>query len=112
MSGVQGRLWRDRMLTAGLAVAAVVCVVVGAGTGVRLFVLMAVGLVAGAVMVFRRTVPGQRYAHWVAWAGSSVMSVLLIWVRPSSGWLLLPWAVVAATAAAALCVAWRQNRVR
>lgn len=105
---------QDRATAAGLTGAAAVCVVLAAGSGHRWPVLVAVGALFGAVMVYRRVMHGA-YAYWVAWAVSPVLSLLILWAQPpdlrgATALLALPWAGLSAVVALVLFVLWRSRR--
>jgi hypothetical protein len=87
-------------------------VLLAAGSGERWPVLVAVGMVIGAVTVHRRCVRDQPYGYWAAWAAGAVVSLFLLWAQPgdASRLVLLPWAAMCALVAAVLFVRWRSHR--
>ncbi|MFF4205506.1 hypothetical protein ACFYZ8_33210 [Streptomyces sp. NPDC001668] len=100
---------------AGLAGGAALCALLAAASTQHWPVLLSVGLLAGAVGVYRRAVAGQAYSYWAAWAAAPVMTLLLLWAQPPSMYeaarlLALPWAAVSALVAAVLFALWHSRR--
>jgi hypothetical protein len=71
MAQSEGQVRQDRATAAGLAGGAVVLAV---GTGERWPVMVAAGMLVGALMAYRRTVQDQPYAYWVAWVAGAVLA--------------------------------------
>lgn len=104
-------LARDRRTAGGLLGGAAVCAALAAGTGSTGPVWLAAGMLAGALMVYRRTVTPRPYACWPAWATGAVLALLLAWVQPGAPRLvLLPFAGVEAAVALVLALLWYPRR--
>ncbi|WP_331720102.1 hypothetical protein OG762_51640 (plasmid) [Streptomyces sp. NBC_01136] len=102
---------RDRRTAGGLLGGAAACVVLAAGTGSTAPVWLTAGMLAGALMVYRRTVSPRPYAYWPAWATGAVLALLLAWAGPGPfRVLLLPWAGVEAAVALVLALLWYRRR--
>ncbi|HEY0693923.1 MAG TPA: hypothetical protein VGD71_33365, partial [Kribbella sp.] len=101
---------RDRRTASGLLGGAVACAVLSAGTGSEAPVWLAAGMLVGALMVYRRTVPPRPYAFWSAWATGAVLALLLAWALEGSRFLLLPWAGFEAVVALVLALLWYRRR--
>ncbi|UQI49835.1 hypothetical protein M1P56_35690 (plasmid) [Streptomyces sp. HU2014] len=101
---------QDRRTAAGLAGGSVLCVVLAAGTGTRALAVVAAGLVLSAMLLVRRVVQDQPYASWIAWAASAVAALLLAWASPMARVLALPGAGISALVAVLLAARWRARR--
>ncbi|MGW7064848.1 hypothetical protein ACWGHM_41040 [Streptomyces sp. NPDC054904] len=104
-------LAQDRRTAGGLLGGAAACAVLAAGTGSTAPVWLAAGMLGGALMVYRRTVPPRPYAYWPAWATGAVIALLLAWAQPGAPRLvLLPLAGVEAAVALVLALLWNRRR--
>ncbi|MGW5851980.1 hypothetical protein ACWFQ8_29220 [Streptomyces sp. NPDC055254] len=102
---------QDRRTAGGLLGGAAACAVLGVGTGSTAPVWLAGGMLVGALMVYRRTVPPRPYAYWPAWATGAVIALLLAWLQPGAPRLgLLPVAGVEMVVALVLALLWFRRR--
>ncbi|MEU4932052.1 hypothetical protein AB0G54_37055 [Streptomyces yokosukanensis] len=101
---------QDRRIAGGLLGGATVCVMLAAGTGSTAPVWFAAGMLGGALMAYRRTVPPRPYVHWIAWATGAVLALLLAWALPVSRFALLPWAGFEGAVALVLALLWYRRR--
>ncbi|MFJ1664600.1 hypothetical protein [Streptomyces anthocyanicus] len=104
-------LAQDRRTAGGLLGGAAVCAMLAAGTGNTAPVWLSAGMLAGALMAYRRTVPPRPYAYWPAWATGAVIALLLAWAQPGAPRLgLFPLAAVEAAVALVLGLLWYRRR--
>ncbi|MGA5819817.1 hypothetical protein ACPC54_18395 [Kitasatospora sp. NPDC094028] len=98
---------RDSRALCVLLAGAQVSVLLAVGTGAHAPVIAAIVLLVAAAAVVYRIDP---YASWVAWAASSVISMLLTWLQP--GWRpgLLPISGLQLAVAAVLYLSLRARR--
>lgn len=104
------QLSQDRTTATGLISVAAVCVMLAAVTGSHWLVLTTIGLLVGSLLTIRRTLQGQPYAYWLAWAAGSVIAFLVSWVEPGLRFLEIPLACAMALVAAALFPLWWARR--
>ncbi|MFF4392950.1 hypothetical protein ACFY0G_40450 [Streptomyces sp. NPDC001552] len=106
------RTKNDRATAAGLIGGAAVCAALAAGTESAVPVWLAAGMLAGALMVYRRTVERRPYAYWPAWVAGAALALLLAWQAEEelAPLVFLPLAGVEILVALVLFALWRRRR--